>query len=152
MNDEIVKRLSQLTKLNKGTLTPKAVVEDARDPDSPLHEHFDWDDTSAAERYREEQARGLIRQVKVVIEVDEVVMRVPAYVHDPDLEPGEAGYVTTAKLRTKEEKARVVMALEIKRVRSALARAQEVSAALGLEGEVRELEDRVEAMLRKIAA
>lgn len=48
-----------------GSLTPAAVVEVARDPKHPLHGRFEWDDTVAAERYRLDQARQLIRVVKV---------------------------------------------------------------------------------------
>jgi hypothetical protein len=48
-----------------GKLTPKLVVDEARDPKHPLHNRFEWDDGIAAERYREEQARGLIRLLRV---------------------------------------------------------------------------------------
>lgn len=47
--------------------TPKAVVEHARSSNSPLHRFFDWDDSSAAEKYRIEQAKYLVRSVKVVV-------------------------------------------------------------------------------------
>lgn len=48
-----------------GYLTPEAVVEAARSEDSPLHGRFEWNDSVAAERYRKDQARDLIRSVKV---------------------------------------------------------------------------------------
>lgn len=43
-----------------GSVTPSSVVEDARDPKSPLHECFDWDDGIAAEKWRLAQARNVI--------------------------------------------------------------------------------------------
>lgn len=49
-----------------GALTPSLVVDAARDPESPLHDRFEWDDSIAGERYREQQARQLIRTVRVV--------------------------------------------------------------------------------------
>lgn len=49
-----------------GQLTPKLVVDLARNPEHPLHERFEWDDAVAGERYREVQAAELIRSVKVV--------------------------------------------------------------------------------------
>jgi hypothetical protein len=49
-----------------GMLTPKLVVDLARDPDHELHSRFEWDDSVAAEKYRQEQARDLIRKVRVV--------------------------------------------------------------------------------------
>src|SRR5207244_3697017 len=46
-----------------GHLTPDAVVAAARERRSPLHRHFEWDDATAAEKYRVDQARSLIRSV-----------------------------------------------------------------------------------------
>lgn len=46
-------------------LTPELVVNEARDPDHPLHNRFEWDDALAAEAHRREQARGLIQSVKI---------------------------------------------------------------------------------------
>ena len=42
------------------SVTPSLVVEDARNPKSPLHECFDWDDGIAAEKWRLAQARNVI--------------------------------------------------------------------------------------------
>lgn len=47
-------------------LTPPIVVEEARPAESPLHGHFEWDDSVAGEKYRYVQAAELIRSVKVV--------------------------------------------------------------------------------------
>jgi hypothetical protein len=46
---------------DRGDLTPAIVVEVARDPEHPLHPHFDWDNDSAAEKYRLHQAGQLLR-------------------------------------------------------------------------------------------
>ncbi len=48
-------------------LTPKIVVEDAIKRTSPLHKCFDWDDRVAADKWREEQARYIIRGIAVVV-------------------------------------------------------------------------------------
>lgn len=42
-------------------LRPRAIVDVARNPRSPLHSYFTWDDGEAAEKYREIQASRLIR-------------------------------------------------------------------------------------------
>jgi hypothetical protein len=52
-------------------LTPQIVVEEARPSGAPLHSHFEWEDSVAGELYRLEQARGLIRSVKVLGARDE---------------------------------------------------------------------------------
>lgn len=49
-----------------GNLTPPALVDASRPEDAPLHAAFEWDDAIAAERYRETQARYIIRSVEVV--------------------------------------------------------------------------------------
>ena len=53
---------------SEGRLTPKDLVEDSRPEDAPLHRCFEWDDTVAAERYREVQAAYIIRSVEVTVE------------------------------------------------------------------------------------
>jgi hypothetical protein len=57
--------LSTIAASQGGKLTPGAVVEGARDPGSALHPHFDWNDAEAAEKWRVEQARDLIRCIRV---------------------------------------------------------------------------------------
>lgn len=46
-------------------ITPENVLEYAKDPDSELHKCFDWDDTSAANKYRLTQARQVIRFIMI---------------------------------------------------------------------------------------
>lgn len=57
---EIMDRLAR-----EGNLTPQALVDEARPEESPLHKGFDWDDASAAEKYRRAQAVTMIRAVVV---------------------------------------------------------------------------------------
>lgn len=49
----------------RGALTPQMVVDVARPEDHPLHMSFDWDDATAGEAWRREQARKLIGSVKI---------------------------------------------------------------------------------------
>ncbi len=50
----------------RGELTPRLVVDEARDEDHPLHSRFQWDDSIAGEKWRHAQAQELIRSVRVV--------------------------------------------------------------------------------------
>lgn len=52
-----------------GELNPSNIVEVARKASSILHRYFDWDDKTAAEKYRLQQARLLVCSV-VTIEMD----------------------------------------------------------------------------------
>lgn len=77
--------LEFLRQQEKGELTPQDVVKDARNPNSPLHSFFEWDDSEAAEQYRLKQARGLIRAVVAVfVRPDAPAIRAKAYVHIPE--------------------------------------------------------------------
>jgi hypothetical protein len=49
-----------------GAITPEALVAAAREEDNPLHAAFEWDDSAAAERYRDVQARHMLRHLVVV--------------------------------------------------------------------------------------
>jgi len=57
----IREELDRIASENGGLLLPSAVVDAARPASSPLHSKFEWDDTAAAEQYRLQQARQLIR-------------------------------------------------------------------------------------------
>lgn len=48
-------------------LTTEMVVEAAKDPTSPLHQHFTWSVQEAAEKYWAVEARRLISRVRYVI-------------------------------------------------------------------------------------
>lgn len=80
--------LEMLRKKAKGELTPEAVLSDAKHNNSPLHSYFEWDDTEAAEQYRLQQARGLIRAVVAIYpRKDAEPLRQKAYVHIPTPTP-----------------------------------------------------------------
>ena len=73
-NDPILKRDTAKSKIvadrleaisAKRKLTPKAVVDDARPANSPLHRYFTWNNGEAAEKYRLWEARELIMSVNV---------------------------------------------------------------------------------------
>lgn len=85
MSDLIRGELMRLYERDR-ELTAGSVVEAARDETSPLHNRFEWDDTIAAEKYREDQARELIRSIRVTVDrPDGGSVNVRAFVNvDPD--------------------------------------------------------------------
>lgn len=61
------------------------VLADARHDNSPLHSFFEWNDGAAAEQFRLQQARGLIRAVVAVyVSEDKPAVRTRAYIHVPE--------------------------------------------------------------------
>lgn len=66
LDPEIVfDELNKITEKNGGSLLPEAVVKSAKSSRSPLHSVFQWDDDVAANLYRVDQARHLIRSIEV---------------------------------------------------------------------------------------
>jgi len=59
--------LHRIARDNGGVLLPESVVDAARDPDSPLHSAFTWDDDEAAQKWRIHQARNLILRVHIEV-------------------------------------------------------------------------------------
>lgn len=52
------------------SVTPQEILEKGRDPKTELHKCFEWDDSKAAEKYRIQQARAIVRCL-VIKETDE---------------------------------------------------------------------------------
>lgn len=71
--------LERIIEQNDGALTPAMVVLEARSEFAPLHPHFEWNDGIAADKYRVEQARYLIRSVLVTYERNEKPQTVRAF-------------------------------------------------------------------------
>ena len=78
-----------------GTLEPEAVVEAARPKRHVLHQFFEWRDDVAAEAYRLDQARRIVRCIRIVAE-DDGPSRL-AYVSITDRTQGRR-YVPTSAL------------------------------------------------------
>lgn len=57
----------------KGQLTAKNLLDINRPDDAPLHHCFEWDDSIAAENYRESQARTIISSLVVIRETNEPI-------------------------------------------------------------------------------
>lgn len=58
----------QLRRLfSEGKTGNAEIVKDARPPETPLHKYFEWDDTLAAERFREHQAAKMIRSIEIKV-------------------------------------------------------------------------------------
>jgi len=91
---EAGEKLEEIEKRYKG-ITPKIVVNEARDKDSLLHPCFEWDNQEAAEKYREVQAGDMIRNI-VVIKVDDNEENEPirAFVNIVDREDNNNKYIS----------------------------------------------------------
>jgi hypothetical protein len=131
----IERRLTELTAQGGGRLTPEAVVQDAENPQSPLHTKiFGESDREAAYQRRLELARQLIRSVRVNVTIDQRSISVVGYVHDPSTH--SSGYVPTASLINERERALQVVLREFARVEAIITRSREIAEVLGLRAEL----------------
>jgi hypothetical protein len=67
INEAAQRELDRLRETNDGLLLPSAVVQFAKNEATALHAFFDWDDSDAANQWRLEQARRVIRLSVTVI-------------------------------------------------------------------------------------
>lgn len=62
----------QFEQLEKSVgLTPQTVLDANRAKNAPLHNEFEWDNNTAAEKYRLKQAGYLLRSICLVVETEE---------------------------------------------------------------------------------
>ena len=98
---------TELERIEKsaGELTPELVLKRATPKNSTLHPCFEWDNTKAAEGYRLEQARYLLRSVEVVVESDDSsgnTVEIRAF-HNVENDTGDSVYVSVAQARENPE-------------------------------------------------
>lgn len=145
MNTEAEKAVNELY-TQEGELDPERVIEVAKDPDSPLHSCFEWNDTRAGHAYRVLQAKRLIRKVRYTYEEGTVKIAVPKYLQKPSAKE-KGKYTETTSLRSREDERREALSREFSRVSSALERARQVATALGWETEgIEALQSRTESV------
>jgi hypothetical protein len=68
--------IEDLKKQFGGKVPPRELVKVARDPKNPCHANFTWDNKKAADEFRLDQARHLLRSI-IIMEVtrEEVIVR-----------------------------------------------------------------------------
>jgi hypothetical protein len=125
-----------ITKLadKDGVVRPERVVEAAREPSHLLHDDFDWNDASAAHEHRLDTARRLIREVRVVVEIDERPATAIYYVHDPR-SPVGGGYVALTQAAQRRADARQIIENELVRLEAGIDRGRQVAHMLDLSRE-----------------
>lgn len=96
VNAQVVgERLEQLSASKQGApVNAEDIVSDAENRKSPLHVLFDWNDTTAAAKYRLHQARMLVTQIVVTKAVPgNGVQPTRAFVSVRGTEKGARGYI-----------------------------------------------------------
>ena len=138
---------------DEGRITPEKVVDAAKDPESVLHSEFEWDDAKAGYAYRLSQARQLLKDYRIWIEVkrgetSETVIRVkvPAYVRDPSAKPKEQGYRNINVISKEEDSARSAVVNEVNAASAHVRRAISISTALAVTPQLVEVALKLDAI------
>lgn len=147
--DERLQALQDIER-DAGLLTPEVVVGAARDPASPLHECFTWDDAEAAHKQRIYEARKLIASMRLIVRTEKSKVAVPYYVRHPTLPAEQQGYVSLPTLRTDADLAREALLQEFERAAAALQRARDLAAALSMQDEVETMLEGVRALRERV--
>ena len=119
----IAKELQRLIAAQGGMLSPKELIEAARNPRSRLHKYIEWDDAVAAAKYRLVQARAIIRCIQYKVKTGKTVVDVPAFMHVinrgtlPKATPGY-GYTSTPTAVAEIDFEQQVLANALKDLRS----------------------------------
>ena len=96
------KRFEEL-EAKHGEITPRIVLDDARDENAPLHPCFEWDDNKAAEAYRLTQAGLMIRALVVTVEKTELPTPTRAFVNVSTMEEKQGRFVSVQTALSKDE-------------------------------------------------
>jgi hypothetical protein len=64
--NKVVSELKEIEEV-RGDITPTLIVESAKNKKSVLHKYFEWDDTTAANKFRISQASTLLRHIEVKV-------------------------------------------------------------------------------------
>jgi hypothetical protein len=75
LTENVYNEFGRLMTQTGGMLHPRDVVKAARDPKSPLHKLFTWDDREAAARYRISEARQLINSYEITYEEQNISVK-----------------------------------------------------------------------------
>ena len=143
--------INEIAARNGGTVTPAEVVKAARSKDSPLHPYFTWDVKEAAQLRWLDEARALIRRVRVEVTVQDVTLQAIAYARDPRSDKQESRYVSTVEARSDEDLAREIVVNEFSRAAAHLRRAHHMARVLGMTEELGDLLDNLERLTHTVS-
>ena len=134
-------RLRELAENDR--LTPEAVLADAKNPKSPLHDLYDWDVDKAAHAAWIARTRQIIKSYIVTERIVKETITYSYFTRDPAKAPSEQGYVAVEALRENPALARAALIDECNRIAGAVTRARGIAAKLDMAAEFEDLLRRV---------
>ncbi len=145
--EDINSVIQNLADDNDGKVTPEMVFDHAKDPDSPIHDEYEWDQEKAAYRDWMNTGRRLIRSVKFKVVRKTTTIECPVFTRDPDVPAKQQGYVDLQSAKSSEDTMREILVNEFIRARQLFDRAGAVAAYFELEDTLEDLKKRVDNVL-----
>lgn len=144
-------RLREILKRD-GTLAVNAVIEEAKSPKSPLHGYFTWDDKVAGVKWREEEARVLIRSFVAESVVDDVTIIYPIWVRDPERDSDEQGYTLTMSIKNDWALALEELKYEIGRAVAVVTRVDQLARLYNMTKKTTPLVKKIKSLQEEVSA
>ena len=118
-----------------GAVTPQLIVNEARDPNHPLHGEFDWDDQSAANQHRLAVARALLRQIEYIgQDITGRPVEAVGYVHEPGVKT--QSYVPLSGIAKNRSKSLDLLNQEVAQCEGMIHRAQRIADVIHMRAEL----------------
>lgn len=115
----VIERLAQ----ERGAATARNLLNEAKDPASPIHRYFEWDDAEAADAHRLERARLLIRSIRIVVSTASVPIETKAF--HVTTSCGQTGYRPAATVFADQDMSTQVVATAMRELSGWRARYQQ---------------------------
>jgi len=141
--DQQLDELKSIADHNNGVLHPESVVDFARNKKTALHSAFEWDDSKAAEQYRMEQARRLIRVMVEVIPHNGGETTVQAFVALKSERYEDGGYRHFPSVMKTEEGRESVLETALWELEAFQQKYSEVKELAGVFGEINKIKVKV---------
>lgn len=135
---------------DRGQITPRQIVQAAKNKRSPLHALFDWNKDTAAEHWWMHKARLILNAVTIQVTTQEFTYKASAYMVDTTVE-GQ-GYRSVVALKGDTESARESLIYTLEMAAGQLRRALDLAAPLGLSREIDPLLAQIAGVRRVIEA
>ena len=125
-----------------GQVSPKLVLNESRKETAPLHKVFEWNDSVAAEKYRLQQAGGIINNLVVVLDEYEHKEPVRAFVNVTNNAPTRSGeFISVVSAMQSEETRKVVLQNALRELKEFQKKYKDLGELAGIFNEIKKLRD-----------
>jgi len=131
--------LTRILDKRNGHVSPREIVAEASVPGNPLHGYFDWNNRTAAESWRVQQARSLANSIEVRVMFPNgetgflpIMQSVKAVIERKSgVEMKEPRYVSVRMIERHTEYRDSIIEDAVKRLRAAIGTIEDVAALVG---------------------